>query len=302
MRTTATLIDQVRILSNIPDSQQKFTNQQILDVANNELIGYVLPLLMNCREEFYVFEHEVPVNASNKYRIPSRAVASKLRDVKLRRAGNDQEIYDLARVAEEDVLTERSSQGASPEGFYLQGAFIRIYPQLDSGSGDTILAPFFLRPNKLVELSTVGVITAIDTTTNTVTVAGVPTTITAGSKVDLVKQNGQYDTMQFDLVVSSINASNIVLPSTLPEDLEVGDYITPAETAPVAQIPEEWYPLFTDRIICRIQQSQNDVEAFKIAQEKMLELDEKAKDLATPRIEGESEILFNRNWNQFGSW
>ena len=70
--------------------------------------------------------------------------------------------------------------------------------------------------------------------------------------------------------------------------------------APVAQIPEEWYPLFTDRIVARVMQSQNDLEAFNIAQVKMEELNRAAEDLITPRIEGESEIITNDNWRSWG--
>ena len=296
MRTTQSLIDQVRILTNIPDNQQKFTNQQILDLANNELQGFIISKLMNTREEFYVVQHELSLNSRNKYRIPSRAIASKLRDVKFKRG---EEVFDLPRIPPEEVLTDIESTGF-PCGFYLEGAFIRLYPSMSTQTGDMIQAPFFLRPNRLVELSQIGIINAIDTDNNSVTVTTLPAAITTGSKVDLIKQDGQYDTLEFDIVVSSLSGTTVVLPEELPEDLEVGDYLCPKETAPVAQIPEEWYPLFTDRIVARVMQSQNDLEAFNIAQVKMEELNRAAEDLITPRIEGESEIITNDNWRSWG--
>ena len=103
--------------------------------------------------------------------------------------------------------------------------------------------------------------------------------------------------MAYDIVVESISGMTVTLSEELPEDLQVGDYLCLAETAPVVQIPEEWYPLFTDRIICRIMQSQGDTEAFKIAQLKMEELELTAQDLVTPRVEGESEVLMSPHWN-----
>lgn len=293
MRTTQTLIDQVRILSNIPNNQEKFTNQQILDIANNELVGYILPKLMNVREEFYVTEHSYDVIGSNRYRIPSRAVANKLRDVQLQ---SDSEIYNCARISREDVnIVEGRGAVESPYGFYLQGPFFIFFPAL---LGVTkILAPFFLRPNSLVELSAAAQINAIDRETNSISVASLPSTILTGGTVDLVKRNGQYDSMAYDIVVESISGMTVTLSEELPEDLQVGDYLCLAETAPVVQIPEEWYPLFTDRIICRIMQSQGDTEAFKIAQLKMEELELTAQDLVTPRVEGESEVLMSPHWN-----
>src|SRR5262245_61361931 len=77
--TSDVLISSIKTRGRVPSSQSTFTNARILQLCNEEIKLWLLPRLMKAQENFYLFEHSLPiVSGQSKYRIPNRAVGGRI--------------------------------------------------------------------------------------------------------------------------------------------------------------------------------------------------------------------------------
>ena len=56
VRTTEDLLDKIKRRSFIPVSQSTFTDAEILKIATEEMVGIIVPTILNAREEYYVYK------------------------------------------------------------------------------------------------------------------------------------------------------------------------------------------------------------------------------------------------------
>ena len=77
------LVESVRNRAMIPDDTSVYTDQDILDIANEEMDVQLLDKLLSLHEEHLTTHIDVPNNGKGVYDIPVRAIGNKLRDVSL---------------------------------------------------------------------------------------------------------------------------------------------------------------------------------------------------------------------------
>lgn len=233
--TTARLISQVEAKGALP--QGRFTNAEILSAAYDVLLSEITPMMIAYREEYYIrtIEYSVTANQQN-YKIPDRAFGLTIREVKI--INTDNVVKDIERMQIEDIDSE---EAGTPEKFFMQGSNVMLYPKPSSTSG-TLRIYYHFIPNSLIETTEATQITAIDTGTNTLTFASIPSTWTTADEFDLIEGRNGYEVLAFDLTASAITSTDVTL-SSLPSGLIVGDWLSLAGESPFAYLPKSAHTL-----------------------------------------------------------
>jgi hypothetical protein len=290
--TTTDFLASVRARGAIPtttNSNNVNNTSNLLALATEELHIKLLPLIMSVREEFYVARKSHTITADqDTYAIPSRASGVVLRDVQII-VGND--IRSLEPVDSERISTTSSGD---PEGYYLEHQNVVLYPTPNSTTG-TLRLRYFMRPSRLALTSACAQISAINTSTNTVTVNTVPSSWASTTVVDFIKATPPYQHLAIDQSISSVAGSTITFAS-LPSDLAVNDWIALAEYTPIPQIPFEFHPVLAQMTVVKALESVGDREGAAAAKRDLDEIKQNAIQLVTPRVQGSNKKVIGRNW------
>lgn len=285
--TTANLISEIERRSFAPANQSTFSTQDILDMATEEMESFLFPELISIREEYFVYFKDYTIQANkDAYAIPARSFGNTIREVKIIRGNN---IDNLPRVPLEDVDTTTTGE---PAGFYLQNGNVVLYPK-PSTTANTLRLHFYLSPSNLIETSSAGVITAIDTNTNVVTLSNVPSTWTTGDEFDLISKVGMQECKDFDLESSLISGDQITFGS-LPSTLSVGDYVALAGESPLIQCPGNLRRSLAQSTAAAILENMLQPGGAE-ARTKATAMLEKAIETLGPRVRGENEYI-QQSW------
>lgn len=285
--TTTSLLSAIERQSFSPADQETFTSTEILALADEVLKTSVIPEIMKVREEYFIFSKNTTLTANQtSVRIPARSIGLTLREVKLLdSAGNFKK--ELIHISL-DRSHEFSSTSSCPEAFYLKGDNLILVPTPTTG-GDIIKMDFPLRPGDHVALTSAAVISAINTSTNVVTVTTIPSTWVTGNKFDLIQQDGGHKYLDIDLTSSLVSGTDITLPS-LPTDLAVGDYIALQGQSPVVQLPPDFQPVLATLTAAEILLAQDLPSGEKVLIKGLKALSS-AVSILTPRVVGEMQVI-----------
>lgn len=282
--TADELISDVQARGMLAPSSNTLATADYLRFINDEIQSYMVPFVMSTREEFFVTSSDVSVTSGTAaYAIPSRAIGAKLRNVLLL---NGSEYEPLPRLEPEAVLREGSFSG-TPEGFYLEGNSVVLYPTPSSAT--TLRLSFFIRPNRVVSVSEAGLITG--TPSATVTISSAPSAFpTASTSYDLVKGTPHFECRAIDKAATRVTTT--LTFSTATTGLVAGDYVCLAGETPIPQIPVELHPLLAERVAARALHALGDQRAqlFEASAERMKK---GLEALLTPRSEGSSRRIIN---------
>lgn len=286
--TVDALIAKVKLWSSMPDDQPAFTDEQLADIMNDEMIFNVVPKIMNNMEEYFVKYTDFTISTSESFLIPSRAIGGILREVKLINPNDADDIVNIPRVdsAQIESITD---------GFYVQGNYLILKNYADYTSYNLRMY-FYRRPNTLLIATDStygsGTITAINTGTNTVTAA--PSAVwTNSTRVDLIQANPPFDVLAENQAVT-VGGGNIVF-SSLPSNLAVGDYVAYTGYSPIPNIPAESLGLLTQSTIIKVLESLGDEQGRRAAVDKYKQYEENIKNILSPRVHGEVKKIVKRN-------
>jgi hypothetical protein len=291
--TTSNLLDAIARRSFMPTGQTAFSSADRLALADEVMLTEVVPWIIAVRENYLVYYVDYPLTANQaEYDIPPRAAGLVVREIHL---------YDGDRLISTDFrqkeLDELVGGGAgTPDGFYLASNKIVVHPT-PATTTRKIRVYFFLAPSRHVLTSAAGVVSAIDTGTNVVTVASIPAAWATGNVFDLIRQDGGQEPLSFDLTSSLVTGNTITLPS-LPSALRVGDYVALAGETPVVQVPAEFRVVLAQAVAAEMLDSQNQPGADK-ARKKLEALRDAAQKLLKPRVQGELPSIVGSNWKKW---
>jgi hypothetical protein len=286
--TTSDLLASVNRLAFIPAGQVTFSNAEILAVADEETQTKIMPRLMAIREEFFVYPYTTAVTANKRlYPIPPRSIGGMVREVRLI---NAQGTYlDLERIEPEAV---QSQSTGSPTQFYLEGESVALYP-IPNSSSATLEISFFIEQGRLVDVTESGVIGTIDTVNNIVTLATIPSTWATGQSFDFASSKGSQAYKGLDN--TGTVSSNTIQFSSLPSTLEVGDYVTIAETSVLVQLPRNMRAVLSQFTAARLLEAQNQPGAEKMAETAVMSLEAGIR-MLSPRVHGASRTMMPDLW------
>lgn len=283
--TTTQLLSAIERRSFAPENQATFDNEEILAIADEVLQSYILPAILQVREEFFVtYLDRALVPAQASYALPPRAIGLMARDIILvSSAGN---IKRLERTEPERI--GNFSTSGSPDRFYLRGNNVFLDPIPSSSDGDLRMF-YFLQPGSLVETTSSAVVSSIDPVTKIVTVTTIPSSWVTGNIFDFTKKDGGHEYRDIGYTSTLVAGTNITF-SELPADLAVGDYMTLEGTSALIQLPPEFRPVLAVLTAAEMLDSMNQPGSEKLVAkgQKMLET---AIKVLTPRVQGAPQVV-----------
>ena len=319
-----TLLKRAKLQEMIPSSDVTFSDADLLELMNQELLSSVVPLIITAREEYMVVtrDYTLPAinagqitNVQNWITIPAEATGLRLRDVyMLDSIGN---FVNLPRLNPEQIAsyTTIAFMGTSGigwtggyGGFYLQGNRLYIYPYW-SANVRSIRITYERRPAKLNLTSDSAQIYSI--VGDTITVGPSSGIWTPGSYVDFVQNDTPHDYVTDVTATQALYTSPIPLQAVQIQDvsgssytfqygvtdsLKVGDWMCNYGYAPFAQfLPPEASPLLVQLTSLRALEALGDREGQQMALEKYKKMAHDLTNLISPRVEGKSKKVSNPN-------
>lgn len=294
---TAALIASIKRRAMVPTSQQTFQASDFLAIADEELRSLLLPLLLSAFGEHYVRESDTTLVANQaNYRIPSRAVAGKLRDVVYLDANSNR--YSLPEVSPDALDELDTTSSVPPRFYYVQNQHVVLVPTPSSASG-TLRLRYYCRPGDLV--ATAGtdyaVITSINTGSGAITCTTVPSGwSTSSSLYDLVRAKPHFDHLAIDLTATGVTTGaggNVtVAAASLPSELAVGDQVCVANQSGVPQLPLELHALLAQLCAAKCLEALGDGEAAERAYSVASRMREDAQAVLAPRVDGEVRLAW----------
>lgn len=282
---TTRLVQQVTIKGALPDGY--FTDQEILNMAYDSLLGDIVPLIIDRKEEYYVREKEYTITAQQKrYTIPDRAMGGQLRLVQWI-DGN--QIRYLERI--DPRWADRADTGDFYK-FYLQNNDVVLWPTPNS-TGKTLKLTYFFRPSKLVPVSECAQITVING--NTITVSAIPTGWTTAETFDFTKGTGSYENIDFGYSINAIStvSNTLTFVATPPAALQVGDWISLADESCFPYMPKEAQISLIHSTVSSCLESMGD-PAFAVAQQRTEQQKAILERMLSIRIEGQMKSFRTR--------
>ena len=289
------LLSNIRDRCLLPSSFDTLNDARLLNMANDELLGYVSNLLITLREEYLIQHFDAgPISTGGKrFRIPPRAVGSVLRDVKVLRGGS------------EEIPTTRLELDSKPDefsilagfGYWLEGDDIIFTALL--GTADVIRFRCAYMP-RLVDSQAKGVeLATIASDRQSFTYAGAPVKPdpVLPARIDFIRLGGANRPVGLETVVQSITAPTrtvtLAAGYKVPPDISVGDWAMAAGETVVAPLPESLQPLFAQRVAYVALRSIADEKA-EFARQQLEEMKQQAVALHQPRTEGQARVVLNR--------
>ncbi len=288
---TVLLLPSLKRRGMLPSTAETLAASDFLALADEELLTYVVPIMVACHEEYFVAAYDQSVvSGTSNYTITPRAMGGKLRDVQL--SDGTGAYIPLPRIAPSAV--QGYTPTGSPEGYILRGNDVVLTPSPTASTG-TLRMLYFRRPGTLVDVSAAALITAINTGTKVVTLSTtIPSTFTTLVTYDLIQGTPGFATRDIDLAVSAASGTSMTFSAALPTGLAVGDFVALANQSPIPQIPVELHGLLAERVAFRALQALGDPKAQSAFQ--VCEATRKnVLALLTPRSEGSSRPLVNYN-------
>ena len=167
--TTEELISALKIKGSFPSADDLFSDSDFLVLFNQQMKTEIIPIMLLLSEEYFLLSKDFTITQNGSYRIPSRAIGAKLRDLQFIDGSNN--ISSIDRLFEEDRPLNNS-------GYYLMRNSVQLNDGYTSGS---LRMTYFARPGDLVLSSSCCLIQTIDTLNNQVVVNAVPASFTTGA-------------------------------------------------------------------------------------------------------------------------
>jgi hypothetical protein len=270
-----------------PSNQVLLTDARILALADEEMSNEIVPLLDSLNEDFFVtVEEETTVADQQEYDIPYRAIGRKLRDLKIKK-GTVIRSLPYINVENEHIYSTFSE----PTAHNFRADKIYLHPK-PTNDDYTLQKFFLLRPSKMVKTTDAGCITNISG--SDITVSSVPSTFVAGATIDFVQGRSGYQTISMDKTITNVSGL-VITVSSVPSSLQNYDFISIAEETPVVQIPDEIFSYLVQRTSKRCLEALGDFDSAKIVEGRLLQAKRNAQMLMSPRNEGASKKIIQRN-------
>lgn len=302
------LIDSIKRRAFIPSDQDTFTDEDFLDMLNEEINYFSIPRLLSTHEEYLVTYEDIElVDGKFRYDIPSRAIGNKLRGLFYtdgedeNTVNQDLNLIKLSRISYED-LSDYTNYGNNSSYsyshlFYIENNEIVIVDEV-SVSQTFLRMYFYLKPNTLVKDDEAGVISNIDRNTGVITLQNFPESFSTVPQIDFVQNKSPNLVLSYDLQPTSVNQNtlSVTLNTTdIPEDLKVGDYINLANECIVPQLPTEMHAILAQRVAIAALEALGDTEGIQVAQRRLEMMEQSSIDLIDNRVESAPEKIRNRN-------
>lgn len=292
---TDNLLPTLRLLPLMPSVQALFNDADLLTIMTFEMSSKIVPLIDNQAEEYFIQVDDIPYSTSQTvYSIPSRALAGKLRSVSFVDP-NDNEVR-IPRLRLEDIMSNVNATGLAINpalwGFYLRNNKVILYLGSTTGSSSSfqyLRLRYVRQPNQLVLSTACGEVVGI--AGNVITVDSVPSTFSTSETYDLISNSPQmFDSLLDGGTITAIDtmAKTITFTAgTVPDDLQIGDWVCLANQSPLPQIPATpGIDLLLQLSAAKCLEIHGDTQGFNVAMSQAADMKNYFISVITPRVDG----------------
>lgn len=311
-----------------PNAQNALVPDDIIQFLDQEMRTTIAPLVLAAQEEFWVTNYDQPVlQGVLHYTIPKRAAFATWRDVVF--VDNNKLEINMSMLSPEYLKLTYPAGGNPPLyvfGFILQNDQIILYPpQLSTPTQYKLRMKIKRRPNNLTETLNCAQVTAINTSTNVVTVSNIPQGWGTSNTFDIIPNSPQFTSLRDDQTISLINTGALQItfsspgndpftgqplsplptnPETGAFTMNVGDWICPSQMSCIPQVPYDMFPLLVQRAIIRVLEALGDTQNLTVAERRYADMAVDFARTVSPRIDGTPKKIVNRNtppyWGSYG--
>lgn len=289
--TTDDLVSAVKRRAQLPANNGKLDDNDIIDLANEEMHTVVVPMLATAREDYYVYDHDESLVVNQiEYRIPAQVLAGTLYDVIIVNQ-NSEETGNLAQIPLQDLPNYGAASASGFTGatmFAIKGDLL-VLTSNPTQSGYTLRFRYIRRPSALTAVSNCGLVTSVLQDTPTTgrlefTCDNVPTAF-SGAKLDLVQEVPNFGvwggSVITDNIVTGASGTFDVAESDLASDyydtvsamlnnsgllVQIG-YWCPEQSTCVVPIPDVLHPLLVGLTAAQVLRTIGDFQGSAIEQE-----------------------------------
>ena len=288
---TEQLIENIKRRCTVPTSQLTFTNADFVQLANDELQGEVVPLLMRTREEYFVDKVDLTVPGDKVLDIPAEAVGAKLRSVCYVSQTDPLILINLPRIDLDIVAGVGFFNMDTLAGFYVQDNSMHLYPPNSVPVGTNMRLYYYRRSLVLADNANYGQILSIDSGTNTVVLSFVPYDWEIGTQLNAVSSVPNFAITSSLATIAAVSAPSVILDSV--EGLSVGDYVSGLGYSAVPQIPVEAHAYLAQKTAVLCLQSLGDREGAAVAEKKAEALRDNMLVMVSQRVDGSVKKVVN---------
>jgi hypothetical protein len=287
---TDALIANVKRRCAVPNSQLTYLPADFTDLANDELQGRVVPLIMSTREEYFV--DFVDVQATDgEVEIPSDAVGSKLRTVAFVTQTSPLVLVNLPRIDLDVVAGLGYCNYAATAGFYVQGNTLKLYPPNSTPLNSTIRLYYYKRTLALAAPSTYGEVVSVNSGTNTLQLSFVPSDWEAGTTLNAVSGTAPFATTSTLMTISGVSSPSVIVDSV--EGVSVGDFVSLEGYSAIPQVPLEAHAWLAQLTAVKVLEGLGDREAMKAADAMAERLEKSMLTMISQRVDGSVKKVIN---------
>ncbi len=296
--TSDKLIASIKRRASIPSNQNTFETADFLAFADEEMSLGLVPAIQRMKEDYLLTTTDVALQSTVKrYAIPYRAVGNKLRDVVYKDTNGN--IFEMTRIQKEDLPYYNGPVNPTHVySFYIENNEIVLVPTNMSVPTGFLQISYYIRPNSLVLLEEVGVITNINTTTGEVTFSDIPTAFSVNSLYDFIQVKSPHKTLSFDIPATAVNTTTNTITfnvADLPTNLAVGDHVALQCESAIPQIPSDLHPILAHRVAARCLEAMGDLENLQAANSKLAEFEQQLQSIIDDRVESAPKKITNRH-------
>ncbi len=290
---TSALIANIKRRCTVPTSQLTFTPTDFTLLANDQLQGSLVPLIMSTREEYFVDFFETSVPSDGIVEFPEHAIGAKLRSVCYVQQSNPLLLINLPRIDLDVVAGIGWANYTTIAGFYIKGNDLCIYPGNAVPQNTTLRIYYYRRTLVLATPLTYTQITAINTGTKTLTVTRIPSTWTTGTQINTVAQAPNFDVT--NSLATIVTASFPTIELDTVDGMAVGDYVSEYGYSAIPQIPLEAHAYLAQITASKCLESLGDREGMKAANDEADKLKTGLLIMFSQRVDGSVKKVMSPN-------
>lgn len=292
---TEQLIENIKRRCSVPTSQLTYTEEDFVLLANDELQGEVVPLIMSTRDEYFVDYVDVLSPADGIIPIPSEAVGAKLRSICYVQQTQPLTLINLPLLNLDVVAGVGANfvNGLTFTGFYLQGNDICLYPNNSVPQNTQIRIYYYKRSLVLAAPNSYGQITSINTLTKTVVLDSLPSDWRVGDKINAISQDPNFTITLEEAQITALSAPSLVLSSV--DGLGVGDYVSLQGYSAIPQIPVEAHAYLAQLTAAKALEGLGDTQGMANALEKAKSLKDNLLLMTSQRVDGSPKKVISPN-------
>jgi hypothetical protein len=244
-KTTNELVDMIKRKIALPIYQTTFTQQDVIDFLNEEMMISQVPRILQYHEEYFVYRVDVQLQSNvNRYAIPDRAIGMRLRDIKF--VDSNGNLFDMSQIPADDKAFFQRAVGANEavHKFYIEGNDVRLTPAIVTAPSGSLAMFFYIRPNQLVTNDRAAITSAM---TKTITISN---NSAIQPEASAIQVNGivyspvisspaeNQFVIGIDATATGTNLANAINTSSL------GSYITASSNAGVVTLSSSSLPMY----------------------------------------------------------